>query len=623
MIMRFRILGPLEIWTGEEWVSLNAPKWRIVLATLLLQPRQMVPAAALVDELWPGDPPSGARKLVSLYVMRVRRILGDGEGRMLVTRPPGYQLLVERDDVDARRFDDLKRRGRQALADRRPGPAAAMLAEALGLWRGPSLGDVPRAPLVTVAASQLDESRLEAVELSGEASLACGRHRELVAGLRRLVDEHPLRESFRSQLMLALYRCGRQTEALACYQQARRALIDQAGLEPGPGLTRLHGQILRSDPSLLPAEHGHPARPSPAPLQVPEPRREPEPFQVPAPRQLPPGAACFAGRRAELAALTGLREKAGALPPGGTPIAAITGTAGVGKTALAIRWAHEAARDFPDGQLYVNLRGYHPSGAPVPPDEAIRGFLGALQPAGQIPVPPQARADLFRSLMAGRRMLVLLDNARDSGQVRPLLPGTPGCMVLVTSRSQLIGLVAAEGACPLPVGLPTAADARALLAARLGTQRCMAEPAAVTELVQLCGCLPLALSIACAQAACQPHLVLDVLVARLREARLDALGSKEEPGGLRAAFSSSYRQLGPGAARMFRSLAAHPGPDISARAAAILAGLPFRQAGEALAELTGASLLDQPGPNRFALHPLLRAYAAELAYPLACSVNRR
>ena len=257
MIMRYRILGPLELWTGEEWVSLNAPKWRIVLATLLLQPRQMVPAARLVDELWPGDPPGGARKLVSLYVMRVRRILGDGEGRMLVTRPPGYQLLVERDDVDVRRFDDLKGRGRQALADRQPGPAAALLAEALALWRGPSLGDVPRAPLVTVAASQLEESRLEAVELSGEAALACGRHRELVAGLRRLVDEHPLRESFRSQLMLALYRCGRQTEALACYQQARRALVDQAGLEPGPGLTRLHQQILRSDPSLLPAEPGH------------------------------------------------------------------------------------------------------------------------------------------------------------------------------------------------------------------------------------------------------------------------------------------------------------------------------------------------------------------------------
>ena len=210
-------------------------------------------------------------------------------------------------------------------------------------------------------------------------------------------------------------------------------------------------------------------------------------------------------------------------------------------------------------------------------------------------------------------MIVLLDNARDSGQARPLLPGTPGCMVLVTSRSQLTGLVTAVGACPLPVGLPTAADARVLLARRLGTQRCRAEPAAVTELVQLCACLPLALSIACAQAACQPHLPLDALVARLREARLDALGTEEETGSLRAAFSWSYRQLSAGTARMFRLLGAHPGPDISARAAASLAGTPSGRTWQDLAELTGASLLTQPRPDRFALHPLLRAYAEQAA----------
>ena len=263
----------------------------------------------------------------------------------------------------------------------------------------------------------------------------------------------------------------------------------------------------------------------------------------------------------------------------------------------------------------MDLRGYDPSGSPVPPDEAIRGFLGALVPAGQIPVPPQAQAALFRSLVAGRRMIVLLDNARDSGQARPLLPGTPGCMVLVTSRSQLTGLVTAVGACPLPVGLPTAADARVLLARRLGTQRCRAEPAAVTELVQLCACLPLALSIACAQAACQPHLPLDALVARLREARLDALGTEEETGSLRAAFSWSYRQLSAGTARMFRLLGAHPGPDISARAAASLAGTPSGRTWQDLAELTGASLLTQPRPDRFALHPLLRAYAEQAGGP--------
>ena len=341
-------------------------------------------------------------------------------------------------------------------------------------------------------------------------------------------------------------------------------------------------------------------------------------MRAPVPRQLPVATRHFAGRAGALAALAGLAAEAGGADGASRAmvISVIEGTAGIGKTALAVHFAHQVAGDFPDGQLYVNLRGFDPAGPPMTPGEAIRIFLDALGVrAAQLPASLEAQAGLYRSLLAGRRMLVLLDNARDAGQVRPLLPASPGCLVLVTSRSQLTSLAAAEGAMPLALDLLTGDEARELLAARLGGDRLASEPAAAQELIGLCARLPLALAIAAARAATQPALPLAALAAELRDAdgRLDALDVGDAAASVRAVFSWSYQQLDAAAARMFRLLGLHPGPGIGAPAAASLAGLPLRQARAVLAELTRAHLLAEPAPGRFAFHDLLRAYAAERA----------
>jgi tetratricopeptide (TPR) repeat protein len=336
------------------------------------------------------------------------------------------------------------------------------------------------------------------------------------------------------------------------------------------------------------------------------------------PRQLPVAARHFAGRAGALTALAGLAAEAGGTDGASRAmvIAVIEGTAGIGKTALAVHFAHQAAGDFPDGQLYVNLRGFDPAGPPMTPGEAIRIFLDALGvPAAQLPASLDAQTGLYRSLLAGRRMLVLLDNARGVGQVRPLLPASPGCLVLVTSRSQLTGLAAAEGARPMALDLLTGGEAHELLAARLGDERLAAEPAAVQELIGLCARLPLALAIAAARAASQPALPLAALAAKLRDAggRLDALDVGDTAASVRAVFSWSYQQLDAAAARMFQLLGLHPGPGIGVPAAASLAALPPRQARAVLAGLTRAHLLAEPAPGRFAFHDLLRAYATERA----------
>jgi hypothetical protein len=334
------------------------------------------------------------------------------------------------------------------------------------------------------------------------------------------------------------------------------------------------------------------------------------------PRELPGAAAVFTGRLAELARLSQILGQAGSQAPGTVVISAIGGTAGVGKTALAVHWAHRVAHRFPGGQLYVNLGGFDPSGSPVSPGEAIRGFLAALGvPPDRFPSGLAAQAGLYRSLLAGRQMLILLDNARDEQQVRPLLPGSPGSLVLVTSRSLLAGLAAAENASLLSLDVLPPAEACQMLAARLGGQRTAAEPGAVTEITDLCARLPLALAVAAARAAARPQLPLPGLAAELRDAqrRLDALDTGDPAVSVRAVFSWSYQQLDPAAARMFRLLGLHPGPDISTLAATSLAGVAPAQAGQALGQLTGAHVLTEQSPGRYGCHDLLRAYAAEQA----------
>jgi tetratricopeptide (TPR) repeat protein len=409
---------------------------------------------------------------------------------------------------------------------------------------------------------------------------------------------------------------GGDPAALAWWRRRHAVLVEVAE------------EMRRRDRRARQGGFGAPGRVSP--VGVPGQRR-PSAGDVVVPRQLPAYTTHFVGRSAELAALTSVLDGAAAGPAGGggagpVVISAVGGMAGIGKTALALHWAHQVAGRFPGGQLYVNLRGFDPADAPVAPAEAVRGFLDALgvDPA-RIPVDPQAQASLYRSLVAGRRVLVVLDNARDAGQVRSLLPGTATCLVVVTSRSQLPGLVVAEGARPLPLGLLPAAEAGELLARHLGPDRAAAEPQAVAELIGLCAGLPLALSTVAARAAAQPEFPLAALAAQLRDTRgrLDALDAGDPATSMRAVLSWSCRHLDPPAAAMFRLLGIHPGTDISTAAAASLAGLAPRDAREALAALRRAHLLAEHVPGRFGMHDLVRAYAAEQASAVDSDTMRR
>jgi len=568
----------------------------VLLAALLVKGGRVVAADELAELVWDGQPPRGSRGALHSAVQRLRSTFGPVGHGLIHTRPPGYLIEVGEGDFDVRRFGLLAVRGRAAAEAGRWEQAAQILAEALGLWRGEPLADIPSQLLRAREIPHLEEQRLEVLAARIDADLHRGRHGEVVAELRQLLTAHPLRERFHAQLMLALYREGRQSDALTAYQDIRRVLADDLGVDPGPELQRLQHRILAADPELLIAESSGPRM---AQEQV-------------VPAQLPGAVRHFAGREGELRALAGmLSEPAGTA--GTVVISAIDGTAGIGKTALAVHFAHQAAARFPDGQLYVNLRGFDPSGSPVTVAEAVRGFLDAFAvDPRRIPASFDAAAALYRSLLAGKRVLVVLDNARDARQVRPLLPGSPSCLVVVTSRSQLTSLVATEGAHPLTLGLLTAGEARELLTRRLGSERIAGDPQAADELIVLCARLPLALNIAAARAAAHPGFPLAALATELRDSRgrLAALDAGDAAASVGAVFSWSYRQLSGPAARTFRLLGLHPGPDISVPASASLAGVSLGHAGRALAELTRAHLITEHAPGRFTFHDLLRAYAA-------------
>jgi DNA-binding SARP family transcriptional activator/tetratricopeptide (TPR) repeat protein len=603
----FRILGPLEIGhDGDGWQGVRAPKWRALLGALLILP-EVVPVERLVDELWVDHPPSGARKLVSGYVSQLRRLIGDPRGQILVTRPLGYQMLVPRTGVDAGRFEELLARARTMMEDGQADPAADAAARGLALWRGRALADVPPGPLAAAEAERLEELRLAAVELRIEAVLRQGRGAELaplIPSLRRLTGDYPLHERFWYQRMQVLDACGRPAEALETYAEARAVLAAELGADPGPDLQILHQRILVGDPV---AVHGSPASPS-GPAGVPVTSAAAPPAAVP--RQLPAGVRHFAGRAEEIQKLTRLADEAAGAADAGV-IVAISGIAGIGKTTLAVQWGRRVADRFPDGQLYANLRGFDAGDAPVDPKEAMHDFLDALgMAADQVPSSLAGQMALYRSLLAGQRMIVILDNARDAEQVRPLLPGAPGSLVLITSRRQLISLAAAEEAQLIALDPLTTTEARELLESRLGAERVSAEPAATAELIGLCAGLPLALAIVASRAAVNPGVQLAALAAELRatERRLDGLNADDV--NVRGAFSWSYGHLGSEAARTFRLLAVHPGPDLTAAAAASLTGAPPERARQVLAELTAVGLLAERA-GRYLLHDLLRVHAAE------------
>ncbi|RMI28756.1 BTAD domain-containing putative transcriptional regulator [Streptomyces triticirhizae] len=587
--MEFLVLGPLEVRGSGGPPGVAGRLRRALLGVLLARAGQVVPADVLVDALWGERADERAGQRLHLQVHRLRGFL-DGPERLSRVEN-GYRLRVDEGELDAERFESLVARA-VGLVEREPARAVETLRAALALWRGAPFADSD-VPELCAWADRLAERRLVAWETLYRAELACGAGAELVDGLEELARAHPLRERLTELLVTALHRAGRRDEALAAYRRARRCLADELGLEPGAELREV---VARVRSGAAPPDRLAAASPEPAP------------------NQLPADIGGFVGRGAELAELD-----ARVSAPVPVLITAVAGTAGVGKTALAVRWAHRARERFPDGQLYVDLRGYGPD-QPRAPEDVLAGFLRALGMAGSaIPHELDERAARFRTLVDGRRMLLLLDNAADVAQVRPLLPGSPSCVTLVTSRDTLTGLVVREGARRVALDRFSAVEARELLRSLLGEERLATEPAAAVDaLVERCARLPLALRIAAELVRSHrgPGGVA-ALAGSLagRRGALDLLDVDDPQTAVRAVFSWSYQRLAPDEALVFRMVGAHPGPDLEEHAVAALAGLERRAARRALDALVRGHLVERSPSGRYGLHDLLHAYATELDGP--------
>ena len=654
-MMRFRLLGPLEVRVGEDWRGIGAPKWRSVLAALLIQPGQIVSADTLINEVWRDGRPGRAANLVSIYVLRLRRLMDDPDGRLLVTRAPGYQLRVAGDDTDALLFENMVRDGRRAFAAGDPEGTARRLTEALALWHGRPLADVPPTPLVEAEAERLGELRLGAIELRITAELACGGHDQAVAELRRLLADHPLREGLWLLLMRALDGAGRHAEALEVYGRARDAIAEQLGVDPGAELRQLHAELLAKDagpagtisagtvfapggatppvspplagatpPVSPPLAGGLPAPPHPPGPGEPPPQARPARGarravspRGPVPAQLPADIADFTGRDEQLKHLCDLLSGPGpGSDPGAVRIAVVAGAGGLGKTSLAVHAAHRVRRRFPDGQLYVDLLGATP--APLPPGDVLARFLRDLGVDGrEIPVDEDERAARYRTTLARRRMLVVLDNARDAAQVRPLLPGTASSAVLVTTRSRMPDLASTK---LVDLHVLDDDEALGLFVKVVGEERVAAEPEATAELLDACAGLPLAIRICAARLATRSSWTIRTMASRLRDTRrrLDELRVGDL--AVRASFQVSFASLpatadpkGIDPARAFCLLGLWHGSSVSAAAAAALFGTPEHLAEDALEALVDAHLLECTAEDRYRFHDLLRFYAAERA----------
>jgi DNA-binding SARP family transcriptional activator/DNA polymerase III delta prime subunit/Tfp pilus assembly protein PilF len=587
LAVEFRILGPLEVVVDGQVAPIGAAKHRTLLACLLLRANRVVSVDELVDRIWDGDTPHRSKATLQTYVMRLRQVLGDPS--VIRTAPDGYLIAVDADHLDLLRFTDLAAAAQSTLATGDLPTAAELYGQALALWRGQPLVDVPSDVLHREEIQRLVERRLEVLERRIEVELSLGRHTDLIPMLRAVTGEHPFQERFWGQLMLALHRSGRQVEALEAFRQISRLLAEELGVGPGERLRALHQAVLRDDPGLAPPE------------------RSPRPPSKAVPSELPADLVDFVGRQ-EAADRIAHRLLAGNTNTA-VPLVTLSGPPGIGKTALAIHVAHEVSRHFPGGQLYVNLRGYAP-GPPMSTVDALTRFLRALGvPPSQIPLDVEEQITLYRSCMAGRQVLVVLDNAAAAEQVRPLLPGSPGCAVLVTSRDTLLGLTALQGARPVGLDALTPGEATELLGKMLGAAVVNAEPEAVAELTQLCANLPLALRIAAANLANRPGVANYVAQLRLGN-RLDALVvDGDDEAAVHTAFDLSYHALKPAARQLFRLLGLIPGPDFTAEAAAAVASLRLDEAQRLLDRLAAANLVQQHSPGRYQLHDLLRLYA--------------
>jgi DNA-binding SARP family transcriptional activator/tetratricopeptide (TPR) repeat protein len=605
--MNFALLGPFEATVGGRRIELGRRRERLILAVLLLEAGRFIPLGRLADLLWDDVPPEGARAAMYTGVARLRRRLTPC-GLQLVTRGDGYQIDVDPECVDAHRFSALVA---DARAEEDPDKRSAVFADALALWRGPLLADTANDRLRERIGGRLQELRQLAIEGRAEARLCGGRPGEVIADLAAAVEESPARERLTELLMTALYRTGRQADALAAFHALRRHLGEELGIEPSPELRALHERMLRQDPALMPTPAGSDHTVT-AGERAGAAAADHSP-RATVPAQLPADLPGFAGRRAELTRLDdALRDR----HPTAAPIVVVSGTAGVGKTALAVHWAHRVRAHFPDGQLHINLRGYDPAGRPLEPEEAVRAFLVALDTRpDRVPADPAAQAALLRTLVSDRQILILLDNARTAEQVRALLPGSPGCLVLITSRDPLASLVATHGALPVGLDLLSTDDARELLGHRLGRAKIRQEPDAVRDIIARCAHLPLALAIVAAQASTPsaPHLA--GLADQLADSqnRLAVLDAGDDATNVQAVLAWSYDAIGAPAAHLFRLLSLVPGADVTVDAAATLAAVPPADAVEQLDQLVRAGLLTVSAENRFTMHDLLRGFGQTLA----------
>ncbi|MCC8246420.1 AfsR/SARP family transcriptional regulator [Saccharothrix luteola] len=603
MAVEIALLGEVTARVDGRPVDLGPARQRCVLAALAVDAGRLVPADRLVERVWGSDTPRRGRATLHSHISRLRGAFAGAPA--VVHRSGGYTLVVDQAEhaVDLLRFRALRDRARRTddVTDQ-----VALLTEALALWRGDPLTGVSGL-WVEGERDRWQQERWAAELDLVDARLGSGQGEELVAQLSARTARHPLDERVAGQYMLALHRAGRTADALAHYRRLRERLVEELGTDPGTALRDLHRRILATDPALVPSPvafgGGNAAK-----------------AEEPVPRQLPAPPRWFTGRGAELGRLDEALTAEGP-PPSGTQaaaavvISAIGGAGGIGKTWLALAWGHRHLDRFPDGHLFTDLRGFTPAEQPVAPDAALFGFLTALGVApDRVPTDLDAKAALYRSLVAGRRMLVVLDNAATAEQVVPLLPGSPTCTVLVTGRTRLASLIDRHGARHLQLDVLAPAEARALLSARLGADRVAAEPGAVDELADLCGRYPLALSITARDAATRPRTPLAEVAAELRELGLEMLDHDTDPAAsLPAVLSWSLRRLTDHERTAFGLLGIAPGPDTDVPATASLTGLPHDQARKVLRVLTEHSLLDRRPHGRYAMHDLVRAYAATTA----------
>jgi tetratricopeptide (TPR) repeat protein/DNA-binding SARP family transcriptional activator/DNA-binding transcriptional regulator YiaG len=580
------VLGPLVVVHGGAPVNISSPRQHTLLGLLALHRGQTVPTSEIIDVLWDEDPPRTARNLVQMYVGQLRALLGTG-GRSLRSAQGGYALDLAEQQLDLAQFDELVRRAHAAQSADQPDRATQLYTQALGYWRGPVLADAAgpaRRHPTAVAASH---RRIAATIAFADVALAIGAGDQVLATLRSLSHQEPLHEAVHARLMLALATTGEKAGALRVYADLRARLADELGVEPGPEIQAIHLRILRGQPY----DHTGSARKDPSRSM---------------PRQLPVPPQAFTGRAAELSDLEEIHDASTVV------ITAIDGMAGVGKTALAVQAAHQMVDRYPDGQLFLDLHGYTHGIVPMEPGEALERMLRALGVAGErIPADLDERAGLYRSRLADQRMLIVLDNAATETQVTPLLPGAPGCLVLVTSRRRLAGL---DHTHTLSLDILPPADAVMLLRHTVGESRVAGQPPdLVAELVELCGRLPLAIRIAAARLRSHPTWDLAHLLRRLRhqQHRLVELAAGQR--SVTAALDLSYQDLSADQQRTYRRLGLHPGPDIEPCAAAALLGSTLLEAGQLLEQLLEANLLQEPVPGRYRFHDLTRAHAASSA----------